>query len=176
MILKRFLVYFVLLFIATSCYRYDAPKKPKHLISKDKMVDVLLDIRLLSSANGVNKQTLEKKNLQPESYIYTKHKIDSLQFAESNNYYAYYVKDYEEIYTKVKDSLEVLKAHYSELLKEEAEIKKQKDSIRVISNKKKRDSIRATLKKDSLLKPVLKKIKEEKGLIKPISSEINDQQ
>lgn len=169
MILKRFSIYFVLLLIATACYKYDAPEKPKNLISKDKMVDVILDIRLLSSANGVNRKTLEKSNLQPESYVYTKHKIDSLQFAFSNDYYAYYVKDYEAIYTKVKDSLELLKTHYLDVLKEEALVKKRQDSIKVLNNKKKKDSIRGTLKKDSLIKPVLEKIKEEKGLIKPIS-------
>ena len=34
-------------------------------------------------------------NVSPVTYIYEKHQIDSLQFAESNEYYAYDIKDYE---------------------------------------------------------------------------------
>lgn len=159
MILKRLIAYFVLVLLATACYKYDKPKKPKDLIPKDKMVNIIMDIRLLSSANGKNKTTLEKNNLQSESYIYKKYNIDSLQFALSNNYYAYYVDDYMEIYDKVKDSLGALKDKFSDLVKKEEQEKKYKDSINRVT---KRDSI-AILKLKDYINVLVKK-----GLKKPL--------
>ncbi|WP_052143665.1 DUF4296 domain-containing protein [Wocania ichthyoenteri] len=162
MILKRLLVYLTIVLTATACYKYDKPKKPKNLISKDKMVNIIMDVRLLSSANGMNKITLEKNNLQAETYIYKKYNIDSLQFALSNNYYAYYVDDYKAIYDKVADSLDVLKNKFTDLAIQEEQEKKIKDSIQSIIKKdsilifKLKDHIRLLVKKDSL-KPLIKK-------------------
>ena len=83
--LKRLLVYFVIIATASACYKYDKPKKPKNLISKDKMVNIIMDIRLLSSANGTNKTTLQKNNLIAETYVFKKYDIDSLQFGSPGN-------------------------------------------------------------------------------------------
>ena len=72
--------------------------------------------------------------------IWQKYNIDSLTFALNNNYYAFYINDYEEIYNKVKDSLTLLKTTYDELLlQEEAEAKKKlkiKDSLKLIEASK----------------------------------------
>ncbi len=165
MMLKRLLAYFVIVLMATACYKYDKPKKPENLIPKDKMIDIIMDVRLLSSANGQNKTTLDKNNLQAETYIYKKYNIDSLQFALSNNYYAYYVDDYEAIYQKVRDSLEALKNKYADLQFKEEKEKKFKDSIQSIIKKDsisisklkdhidilvKKDSVKSLIKKDSI--------------------------
>ncbi|MCL6293846.1 DUF4296 domain-containing protein [Jejuia spongiicola] len=165
MMLKRLLAYFVIVLMATACYKYDKPKKPENLIPKDKMIDIIMDVRLLSSANGQNKTTLDKNNLQAEAYIYKKYNIDSLQFALSNNYYAYYVDDYEAIYQKVRDSLEALKNKYADLQFKEEKEKKFKDSIQSIIKKDsisisklkdhidilvKKDSVKSLIKKDSI--------------------------
>lgn len=162
MILKRLLAYFSIVLLATACYKYDKPKKPKNLISKEKMVNIIMDVRLLSSANGKNKTTLENNNLQSETYIYKKYNIDSLQFALSNAYYAYYVDDYLEIYNKVKDSLATLKEEFSELAEKEKQEKKYKDSIQTIIKRNSinisrlKDYISILIKKDSV-KPLIKK-------------------
>lgn len=162
MILKRLLACFTMVLLATACYKYDKPKKPKNLIPKDKMVNIIMDVRLLSSANGTNKTTLEKNNLQAQTYIYKKYNIDSLQFAQSNDYYAYYIDDYKDIYDKVKDSLEALQSKFSDLALKEEEEKKFKDSIRGVIKKdstrivKLKDHIGLLVKKDSL-KPLVKK-------------------
>lgn len=183
MMLKRLLVYIVITVLATACYKYDKPKKPKNLIPKDKMVDIIMDIRLISSANGKNKTILENNNLQPETYIYKKYNIDSLQFALSNNYYAYYVEDYEAIYAKVKDSFEILKSNLDKLITEEEKRKKKKDSLESILKQesngvfKKRDSIKRLRIKDSLdlirevdsLTEIELENTFEEGLIKPVS-------
>lgn len=162
MILKRLLTYFTLVLIATACFKYDKPKKPKNLIAKEKMVNIIMDVRLLSSANGANKTILEKNNLQAEAYIYKKYNIDSLQFVLSNNYYAYFVDDYNAIYEKVKDSFEVLKTKYADLEKQEEQEKKYRDSIKGIIKKntthisKLKKQLNILVKKNSL-NPLIKK-------------------
>ncbi len=75
--------------------------------------------------------------LRLSTYVFEKHGIDSLQFAMSNNYYAYYVKDYKEIYDKVIDSLEALKLVFkAQELKEKKELEqREKDSLNAIKIK-----------------------------------------
>lgn len=106
-----------------SCYDIEKPEKPKDLISEDQMVDVLVEITIMSSAKGINKRMLENNGITPVAYIYKKHGIDSTQFANSNNYYAHDIEVYDKIYDKVKDSLTILRDKYKELQKEE--VKKQ---------------------------------------------------
>ena len=195
MILKRLSLFLGIILVATSCYQYNKPEKPKDLIPKEQMVNILIDAKLLTSANGKNKKILESNNLKPEAYIYRKYNIDSLRFATSNNYYSYYAEEYNEIYSKIKDSLEVIQNIYTELNKkeiEEKEIIRKNDSIKLAKEmEKKKDSfnplkfrdsmkvvkdsiIRLSKNKDSLAKIKIQKDLEE-GLIKPVSDTDNRQ-
>lgn len=177
--LKQFTLYICIILTVISC-NIGAPKKPKNLISKAKMVDILIDAKLLGSATYVNKNIMQNHGIDAGNYVFKKHGIDSLQFALSNEYYSYYIKDYEEIYNNVIDSLEKLKVFYkAQELKEKREKEKRekdslsnllkvKDSISII---KTRDSLQLKKRKDSLDKISLKiKIKTDKGvLINPVS-------
>ncbi|MEP3838171.1 MAG: DUF4296 domain-containing protein [Algibacter sp.] len=136
MILKRLLLVVGIIFMALACTNLKGPEKPKKLISKDKMVDILIDARLLTSANSKNKMIMRDSGLDMNNYVFKKHNIDSLQFALSNSYYSYYVDEYEEIYTKLTDSLTKLK----EVLKEQ-EAKEWKEQT-----KREADSLAAVLK------------------------------
>ena len=82
-----------------------------------------------------------------EKSNFKKYKIDSLTFALSNNYYAYYVEEYDEIYTKVKDSLELLKKNLDALVIQEEDERRKTDSI---NNVRKRDSLDLIRNKDSI--------------------------
>lgn len=135
-----------------ACQGVDKPKKPKNLISKDKMVDVLYDVYILNAAKGINRKVLESKGIQPERFLFQKHKIDSLQFAQSNNYYAYDTKAYEAIVEKVKERMENDKITYDALAEKE---KKKQDSINEVK-KNSRDSLPP---KDRTFK-ALKQVKE----------------
>ena len=174
MILKRVILFALVIVLTASCYNLKGPKKPKDLISKNKMVNILIDTRLLASATGANKVTLEENGVNFKTYIYEKYNIDSIQFAKSNEYYAYNVGDYDDIYTKVKDSMEALKRYYAEI--EEAE---QLEEIRQDSIKAALDIKMKTIKKDmgkikkfpqidSIPKKITSK-KNKEGLIQPIS-------
>jgi|UniRef100_UPI00404A69B0 hypothetical protein len=120
-----------------GCNGVDKPKKPNNLISKDKMVDVLYDVYVLNAAKGINKNVLESNGIQPERFLFKKHDIDSLQFAQSNNYYAYDIKTYEGIVEKVKARMENDKLKYDAL----AEKEKEKQDSLTNKNKIKNDSL-----------------------------------
>lgn len=127
--MKLIYPYILLFLVLSSCYKIDRPEKPMDLISKDKMIAVLVDISLMNSAKSVNKKIIEENGVIPDQYIYKTHGIDSITFAKSNNYYAYEISEYEEIYTKVKDSLDKLKKKYKAIETKEKEEEKIKDSI-----------------------------------------------
>lgn len=174
MILKRFSLVFIVLFSVFACNKLKGPKKPDNLISKDKMVAILIDAKLIASASSKSKLVMRDRGLNTETYIYDKFNIDSLQFALSNNYYAFHIEDYQDIYKRIEDSLEVLKAELKETKSAEwkAKTKREADSLQSIHVKK--DSLNLTRQaNDGLLKPkkvILKdKEAEVERLIKPVS-------
>lgn len=126
--MTRTTLFFLIGFLVFSCKNnsIDKPKKPDNLIPKDSMVEILYDLTIINSAKGVNKYILESKGVIPEDYIFKRHNIDSVQFVLSNEYYAYDLKKYEEIYNKVKAKLNNDLAHFNALAEEE---EKTKDSI-----------------------------------------------
>lgn len=134
------ITYILLILVLVSCGNegQKKPKKPDNLIAKDKMVNIIYDMSLLSAAKGVNRKLMEQKGVYPEKYIYTKHNIDSAQFAQSNEYYAFDLDAYAEIYNDVKIKLNKDKKVYSDLDQVES---KEKDSINKIKRKT-RDSLK----------------------------------
>ena len=136
--MNRYITIVLIALVIFSCNNIDKPKKPDNLISKDRMVDIITDISLMTAAKGLNKGLLEENAINPQNYIYNKYSIDSIQFSESNNYYAYDVKEYEEIYLIVKERLEKQKEEYTALQEKE---KKERDSLRKVK-KKERDSMK----------------------------------
>ena len=134
--LKKNIPYIIVLLFVVSCYKFKEPEKPKNLISKADMINILIDLKIIASVtNGDDIKVLDSNNVQSEKYIYKKYNIDSTQFALSNNYYAYHLEDYEEIYTKVKDSLEALSKFYEVLEQEELKEKRTQDSLQAFINK-----------------------------------------
>lgn len=170
--IKRVSIFLGIVCVATSCYQYNKPDKPKDLIPKDQMVNILIDIKLLTSSNGKNKIILEDNNLFSEAYIYRKYNIDSLRFANSNNYYSYYTEEYNEIYSKIKDSLEKLQIVLKELDKKEEEEKAERIKA---AKKKEKDSLNPLKFRDSLkrvndsIKNLAVKEPIDEGLITPVS-------
>jgi hypothetical protein len=92
-----------LLFSFISCN--NAVEKPKNLIEKDKMVDILYDLSLLEAIKSQNISG-GISNKDANAYLYKKYKIDSIQLAQSNKYYASDVDEYKKMFGKVKSRLE----------------------------------------------------------------------
>lgn len=132
MMYKKLLILFCIVIGVSSCYQYNKPDKPKNLISKDEMVNILLDLKLIGAVTGRDKEVLDSAKVIPESYIYKKYNIDSIQFAESNAYYTFYMDEYAEIYESVKDSLSKLKTYYKDILDREREEKNIADSLKAV--------------------------------------------
>jgi hypothetical protein len=152
--MKQLLVFFICL-VLVSCHDIERPEKPKDLLSKDKMVEVIIDMSLLTSAKGSNKFELQENGIIPKEYILEKHGVDSIRFAKSNEYYSYDVEVYEAIYQRVHDSLEKLKTKFTRLDEQERYSRKKEDSIKktsVLDGIK----IKNELIKDSLTKPLSK--------------------
>ena len=149
--MKNVIRLFVILILISACKGIDKPDKPDNLLSKQEMVNVLIDLSLISSAKGVNKKTLENNVSSPKAFIYKKHHIDSLQFALSNQYYAYNSEVYTEILNHVSDSLNTLKDIYQEKENEELMKRREKDSI---DRKNKGDSLKLKNTKNKKKKPV----------------------
>ena len=139
-----------------ACTSNTIYKKPKDLIPKDQMVDLMVDMYMANvSVNLPNKDNL--RNIQYFPLVYKKHKIDSTRFKNSNLYYMSKIKDYLDINQRVIDKLEILKKAKEAVRKIEDSIQKIKsDSIQKIKS----DSIQK-IKSDSV-----KKFKEAKLKIK----------
>ncbi|MDI1257008.1 MAG: DUF4296 domain-containing protein [Flavobacterium sp.] len=121
--MKRFLLFFAAAILASACNN-SVIEKPDNLISKDKMVDVIYDMALLQAMKLDNPVFLEQHNLTPATYIYKKYKIDSVQFAQNDRYYASMLTTYKEIYQKVNDRLEKNEKKTDSLLKLKPETEK----------------------------------------------------
>lgn len=81
-------------------------EKPDNLIDQDKMVDIIFDINVLEAMKSQTTLVLEANKINPNSYIYKKYNIDSLQFANSDKYYASDVIKYKEIFDAVNKRIE----------------------------------------------------------------------
>jgi hypothetical protein len=161
---KKLIIVLLMSLLLVACYDVKKPKKPSNLISKDKMVAVLVDMAIMSSAKGVNKRKLELNGVVPEAYIYERHNIDSTIFIESNAYYAFDIKTYDVIYTKVKDSLTVLRDKYKAIETKDRKEKEKVDSVKrakIASEKNLKYKQDSTPKK---AKPILK------GQLNPLKS------
>jgi Domain of unknown function (DUF4296) len=136
--MKKLISLLAIIFILVSC-KDEVIKKPKRLIEKEVMVNIMYDLSLLEAIRYQNPASLDTFRINPKKYIYKKYKIDSLQFAQSNAYYASDYEEYANIVARLEDRLTKKKAETVALIKAEAKKKNKK------KNKKKK-----TVKKPGL--------------------------
>ena len=148
----KFALYIICFLFLFSCQnnKVEKPPKPENLIPKDKMIDILYDMSIITASKGVAKRTLEREGVNPETFIFEKHSIDSLQFEESNKYYSFDLDAYESMYREVEKRIIKDKEYYTKLVEEE---KKAADSLKK-RNRTFKDSLPDDLKRrrDSLQK------------------------
>ncbi len=130
------LFYLGMLSVFVSCAE-KLIEKPDNLIPKDKMIIILNDLALVNAAKVANVQMLRKHKIVPMQYIFKKHGIDSLQFVESDRYYASLPEEYETMYSTVETMLEV----ENERLTAEKNVR---DSLDREKRKKEKQRIKAT--------------------------------
>ncbi len=136
-----------------SCQKVEEINKPESLIPEQKMVEVLTDLSVLYSAKNYNKKILEETGLPLKTYLYEKHQIDSLQLAQSTEYYAKNYTQFKKIYNQVKFNLDKMKTDLEVIQAEEECVR---DSIR--DAKATADSLGANPEKNRKLLDSLKLI------------------
>jgi len=141
-------LHFLLLFGLLIACAEEVVEKPENLLAKEKMVNIYYDLAVLGGIKSVSPDALKKKGIEAMPYIYKKYDIDSLQFFQSDLYYASIPLDYQTMYEEVETRLEEQRSGYEEARK------KRSDSIKE-ANKKRSDSIRMAKKNEP--KPVLSK-------------------
>ena len=132
-----------MLILLVSC-KEEVIQKPDQLVDKDVMVNVMVDLSILEAIKYQNPASLDTFKINPRDFFYKKYKIDSVQFAESNIYYASRYNEYKDMYDGVIKRIEEKKTVLDSLVKkEENKLEKIKaDSIKRIKV--------TTVKKDSL--------------------------
>lgn len=103
-------IIFILIFII-SCTSNTIYKKPEDLISKDQMVDLLVDMQISLGAKTTKNKDGESK-LEYMHLIYEKYNIDSTRFASSNFYYTTDIDQYNDILKEVKSRLNNMLGEY----------------------------------------------------------------
>lgn len=101
----RILFFLVLYSMLLSCTE-KIIEKPEDLISKDKMVNIVYDLAIMTAAKNISPTVLEDYHIETMNYLFTKYKIDSVQFVRSDLYYASIPTEYLAIYKKVDSRLE----------------------------------------------------------------------
>ena len=161
--MKKILPFLVALSMLLSCKK-ELVKKPNHLIEKDKMVNIMYDLSLLEAIKVQNPSSVDSFNINSNEYIFKKYKIDSIQFAQSNIYYAADYKAYSKMYEQLKARLDKNKSQVDSLIK----VKKKKDNLiakakKKLKLKREADSIKK-VKQELKLKKEKDSIKKEKEL------------
>jgi len=155
--MNKFLHIIILSVFLGACTSNTILKKPKDLIPKEEMVDLLTDIFIANGAMSV-KNTNLKRNVNYFPFVFEKYKIDTTRFKESNYYYTSRIDDYDYILGEVDKRLKALKHQYENDLKIRDSIKRiEKDSLRKVTfpKKNKQNEIIKRLQKNRLKKEII---------------------
>ena len=145
--MNKIVSFFIVLIVLVGCKK-ELVKEPKRLIEREKMVNIMYDLALLEAMKVENPGLMDSIKYTSNQYIYKKYKIDSVQFAQSNIYYAADYKEYEKMYNQIKARLDKEKTKVNSLIKAEAkkEILKAKTKKK-LKAKKDADSIKKAKQK-----------------------------
>lgn len=97
----------LLLFLTLSC---ESKKKPTYVLSKEKMISVLIDIHLtegIASALPISYDSSQTVYTLMEQEVFAKHRVSDSIFKESMRYYLQFPDQMDELYARVIDSLVV---------------------------------------------------------------------
>lgn len=148
--MKQFITSILILIFIISCTSNTIYKKPEDLISKDKMVDLLVDMQIALGAKTTKNKDGNSK-VEYMHLVYDKHGVDSARFSTSNFYYTTDIDQYNDILKEVKSRLDTMLEKYEE---EE----KLKDSLERIS--------KSNLKEKSLIDEKPKKVFRDTSFVK----------
>lgn len=127
--MKKVIILLAIVILFISC-KDEVVQKPNRLIEKEMMINIMYDLAVLEAVKYQNPASLDTFKINPNKYIYKKYKIDSLQFAKSNIYYASNYEEYLGIMDQLEARLTKKKAETTALMKAEVKKKKKKKSVK----------------------------------------------
>jgi hypothetical protein len=141
--MKNLVVILLVLFLSVSCKK-ELVKQPAKLIEKDKMIDIMYDLSLLEAMRYQKPLSLDSVETDATKFILKKYKVDSLQFAQNNMYYASDYETYKDMFDEVSKRIAVDQRAADSLAKID-----EKKAAKANKNKPKevKDSIRKTIPK-----------------------------
>jgi len=113
----RYLTLFCCCLLALSCGK-KLMEEPENLIPREKMSEILYDMALLDAIDNSYPQVLTENDLKVMEFLYDKYGIDSLQFVQSDLYYASVPAEYQRIYEAVEGRLTQKRDSISEVIKQ----------------------------------------------------------
>lgn len=102
----KYLALLTLVIGVYGCQNVKYPEKPDNLIDHKKMVNILTEAYLMNAARSVGNKTMAAQGIQMDSIFYARFGVDSLQFAQSNAYYASDVNTYITLFQEVEEKLQ----------------------------------------------------------------------
>jgi len=141
--MRKIIAFFIISTFFISC-KEEVVNKPKRLIDKDIMVDIMYDLSILEAIKNQNPASLDTFKINSRDYIFKKYKIDSVQFAKSNVYYASDYNEYKGMFEKISKRLEANTKRVDSLVK----LKKKKKNPIVDKKQKQAVISRDTTKLD----------------------------
>ncbi len=114
--MKKFLSFILGIVMVTSCVEMII-EKPDDLIPREKMTQLLYDLAILNAAKSTNSAVLEEHFDSPTEFLFEQYGVDSLQFVQSDLYYASQPLVYEAIYKDVLARLDKEKSKTEEARK-----------------------------------------------------------
>ncbi len=111
--MKNLTPFLIVLVMAASCVE-KIVEKPKDLIPREKMTQLLTDMAILNAAKSTNAALLERHFDSPTDFLLEQYGVDSVQFVKSDLFYASQPLVYEAIYKEIADRLDKEKSRLDE--------------------------------------------------------------
>ena len=126
--MNRIILGVLALFLFNTSCNEDMTDKPPRLVSRDKMVSILVDIHLSDAAFQTRRYSNEQLNKYTESDFYysvlNKYHVADSVFEVSLIYYSSKPKEFEKIYTRVINRLTILEQEESKKTKSPVDLEK----------------------------------------------------
>ncbi|MCV2486634.1 DUF4296 domain-containing protein [Flavobacterium sp. SH_e] len=145
--MKNFILIILVLFLSISCKK-DLVKQPAKLIEKEKMIDIIYDLSILEAMRYQKPLSLDSIDSDATKFVLKKYKVDSLQFAQNNMYYASDYENYAAMFAEVNKRIAVNQRAADSLAKiDEKKAAKENKNKPKESKEASKDSVKKTIPK-----------------------------
>ncbi|WP_010522778.1 DUF4296 domain-containing protein [Aquimarina agarivorans] len=124
------LISIVAIWTLVSCQSVEQFPVPEKLLSEDLMVTMLVDMTLLNAMKSVSRKELEESGIYPKEFMCAKYDINSDVFKENTKYYSNDLKNYEKLFQRVADSLEIRTQKIDAIVKKREQLFAKEDSLK----------------------------------------------